>query len=146
MTAVNLAQNIIFYAGTKQCKMTNLKLQKTLYYAQGYFAAEYDTPLFEDHIVNWAYGPVVPAVYYQYCSYGASVIVPEEVKTVFEELTAAQTKMVSKVIDACLSLTAGELVERTHLEAPWKNTSRNQIIEFLDIKKFFESNDPLNLK
>ena len=146
MTAIDLARNIVFYAGTKHHQMTNLKLQKTLYYTQGYFSAEYDSPLFEEHIVNWAYGPVVPAVYYQYCSYGASVIVPEKIKSVLDELTEEQAKVVYKGIDACLQFSAGQLVEKTHLETPWKNTSRNQVIEFSDIKNFFESNDPLKLK
>lgn len=38
--------------------ISNLKLQKLLYYAQGSFLSIYDKPLFEDPIEAWRHGPV----------------------------------------------------------------------------------------
>lgn len=46
--------------------MTNLKLQKMLYYQQGFHLAYFGTPLFDDEIEAWMYGPVVPSVYNHY--------------------------------------------------------------------------------
>lgn len=43
--------------------ISNLKLQKLLYYMQGFHLAYFDTPLFDDDIEAWMYGPVVPCVY-----------------------------------------------------------------------------------
>ena len=43
--------------------MSNLKLQKMLYYEQGFHLAKFNTPLFDEEIEAWMYGPVVPAVY-----------------------------------------------------------------------------------
>ena len=40
--------------------MSNMKLQKMLYYQQGYHLAAFGTPLFDEDIEAWMYGPVVP--------------------------------------------------------------------------------------
>lgn len=50
--------------------MTNLRLQKLLYFAQGWHLARYGKPLFEDEIEAWPYGPVVPSVYDAYKQHG----------------------------------------------------------------------------
>lgn len=145
MSAVELAKNIIVYAGMHGHQITNLKLQKMLYYVQGYFSAKFGKDLFEEDLVNWAYGPVVPAVYYEYCSYGASAIKPEALSKLFNGLTDKQTRYICKILDKCLDYTARELVSMTHAEAPWQNTSRNQVIEKAKLQKFFQSQDPLKL-
>ena len=145
MSAIDLAKNIIVYAGMHDYQITNLKLQKMLYYVQGYFSAKFGKDLFEEDLVNWAYGPVVPAVYYEYCSYGASAIKPEALSKLFNGLTDKQTRYICKILDKCLDYTARELVSMTHAEAPWQNTSRNQVIEKAKLQKFFQSQDPLKL-
>lgn len=46
--------------------ISNLKLQKLLYYAQGCYLALKNEPLFNEQIVNWAHGPVVEEIYHKY--------------------------------------------------------------------------------
>ena len=46
--------------------ISNLKLQKLLYYAQGSFLAIKDIPLFDDNLLAWVHGPVVNEVYQEY--------------------------------------------------------------------------------
>lgn len=46
--------------------MTNMKLNKVLYYAQAISLQKYGHPLFEDPINAWTLGPVVPHVYYAF--------------------------------------------------------------------------------
>ena len=46
--------------------ISNMKLQKLLYYAQGYFLAIANEPLFHERIYAWTHGPVVPKVYHKY--------------------------------------------------------------------------------
>lgn len=43
-----------------------MKLQKLLYYVQGFHIAVFNRPLFNEDIEAWMYGPVVPAVYEYY--------------------------------------------------------------------------------
>jgi uncharacterized phage-associated protein len=46
--------------------ISNLKLQKLVYYAQGFNLALFDgNPLFDEEIQAWTHGPVVPALYHQ---------------------------------------------------------------------------------
>src|SRR5690625_7450110 len=58
--------------GTKE-NITNLKLQKLLYYAQGEYVAHNeesnDEILFNDRIEAWKHGPVVPEVYRRFSNY-----------------------------------------------------------------------------
>ncbi len=45
MNAIDLSKNIIAYAAMNECQVTNLKLQKTLYYVQGYYLYRFGKPL-----------------------------------------------------------------------------------------------------
>jgi len=56
--------------------ITNLKLQKLVYYAQGFHLALYGSPLFSDEIVAWQHGPVVVALYEKYKEFRKSPIDP----------------------------------------------------------------------
>jgi uncharacterized phage-associated protein len=54
--------------------LTNMALQKILYFAEGRYLAGHDQPLFENPIEAWDYGPVVPDVYHAFKSYGSKPI------------------------------------------------------------------------
>jgi uncharacterized phage-associated protein len=57
--AVDVARYIL----TKTGEMTAMKLQKLVYYSQAWSLVWDESPLFEDDIQAWAYGPVVPVLY-----------------------------------------------------------------------------------
>ncbi|MDB6118895.1 MAG: putative prophage protein, partial [Verrucomicrobiaceae bacterium] len=54
--------------------ISNLKLQKLLYYAQGFHLALTGAPLFEEDIQAWVHGPVVREVWQAFNQYGANGI------------------------------------------------------------------------
>jgi uncharacterized phage-associated protein len=55
-----------------------LKLQKLLYYCQGFNLGAYNHPLFKEDIEAWEHGPVVVSVWRSYRIYGSRAIdVPE---------------------------------------------------------------------
>lgn len=74
------ALSIAKYAITKcvkdGCPISNLQLQKILYYIQKLFLGR-GKVAFYDKIEAWQFGPVVPAVYYQFCGFGAMPITME---------------------------------------------------------------------
>lgn len=142
--AQNIATYIIQYATNKGKNITNLKLQKVLYYVQGYFLKEYEKPAFNDEIKNWTYGPVVPSVYYNYCSYGSEPLKENDNET-FGFLSNDHKKLLNNVINSCLDIPSFKLVEQTHSEAPWKNSSWSGLISRESILKYFANNDPLKL-
>ncbi len=74
-TALDIANYFLFKAQEEdQELLSNLKLQKLVYYAQGIHLADQGTPLFEDKIIAWQYGPVIPDLYHKYKNYGAGGI------------------------------------------------------------------------
>src|SRR5579863_3866825 len=54
--------------------ISNLKLQKLVYYAQGFHLAIFGAPLFPEDIYAWNHGPVVPSLYREYRRFGAGAI------------------------------------------------------------------------
>ena len=118
--------------------ISNLKLQKLLYYAQGINLALYDEPLFADEIVAWEYGPVVRDVYQAYCHNGADGIkVFCEPAENFSERDEGVLQFTYKAFG---QFSAWKLVDMTHNEMPWKATPKNATITHDKIKKFFTEN------
>lgn len=72
MKALDIAGYLVELANkTPEHDLTNLKIQKLLYYAQGRFLAATGSPLFDDKIEAWQYGPVVADVYHQFKKCGS---------------------------------------------------------------------------
>lgn len=97
--------------------ITPLKLQKILYYAQGYYLAIHDEELFPEEFEAWAHGPVNEEIYNKYRDYGyQSIPEPEyEIKEFSKELIDYLTD-----IWATFGIYDGKyLEEQTHKEKPW---------------------------
>ena len=54
--------------------VTQMKLQKLVYFAQGYHLAKYQKPLVIENFQAWTYGPVIPVIYNDFKLYGSSPI------------------------------------------------------------------------
>jgi uncharacterized phage-associated protein len=116
-----------------------LKLQKLLYYAQGFhLAMSGDRPLFSDPLKAWDHGPVVVSIYHRYESYVWRAIDPP---TDFDRLNYPPE--VREILDAVNLVygpfSAKTLERRTHLEPPWKNTRKNATITHDRLVDFFAS-------
>jgi|WetSurMetagenome_2_1015567.scaffolds.fasta_scaffold00004_1 uncharacterized phage-associated protein len=118
--------------------ISNLKMQKLLYYAQGFHLALYDKPLFTEKIIAWQYGPVVKEVYEAYSEYSNGAIPkPRRINLkVFDEETINFLKEVYQVYGQYSAL---RLMELTHNEPPWKNTKIGEEITLEIIHKYFKT-------
>lgn len=96
--------------------LTNLKLQKLLFYAQGWFLALQDRPLFDERIEAWPHGPVVPPIYGVFKKWGWSPIAEDVVLIEFSKEVKAHLDEVMKVFGG---FTAYTLEQMTHNEKPW---------------------------
>lgn len=116
--------------------ITNLKLQKLLYYAQGVFLAATDRPLFREDILAWQYGPVVEEVYQKFKVYGANGIVLD----VYEipDISKEDVMLLKQVYDVFGKYSAIGLMNMTHSERPWKETGINSVINQNLIKDYFK--------
>lgn len=139
MTADEVANYFIWQVNADEefgDNITNLKLQKLVYYAQGFYLAWYDERLFDDPIEAWAHGPVVRQLYVKYQAYGANPIpnpegfdpnsIDEQTRELLEEVYAVYGQF-----------SAWGLRNLTHDEAPWKDTQRNQAIPDEAMKQYF---------
>jgi len=115
--------------------VTNLKLQKLLYYTQGFHLAIYNKPLFEENILAWEHGPVVREVYTAFNQHGSAAIpVPEEEVN----LTQTQKDLIVEIWKVYGQFSAWRLRDMTHNEAPWQETDRNNVISHDILKSFFK--------
>jgi uncharacterized phage-associated protein len=117
--------------------LTNLKLQKLLYFSQAEYYLKNNKSLFSDEIEAWDYGPVVPNVYHKYKSCGSFPI------TVFDnwEKTNALSTEIIKFVEAIWEkwgkFSASYLVEITHKkDSPWKKyyKSGNCVIPVTELR------------
>lgn len=74
-TATELAHYTVDKCTRENCPVSNLQLQKILYFLQlTYCRASKGGLLFEEPFQAWPYGPVIESVYNEYSFYGASAI------------------------------------------------------------------------
>lgn len=116
--------------------ISNLKLQKLLYYAQGCFLACFDRPLFNEPIVAWEHGPVVESVYQEYKVNRANGIVFDE--DFINEFDDEEESLLEEVYNTFAKYSAWGLRNMTHQETPWINTQQSGEISQDSIKKYFK--------
>jgi uncharacterized phage-associated protein len=117
--------------------ISNLKVQKLLYYAQGFHLAVYGTPLFPEAIKAWAHGPVVPQVYHMYKQHGPCSIPVEPVDSA--AYSAQVRELLLEVWNVYGQFTASKLETMTHDEPPWRNTPQSDAIPPQAMIDFFKT-------
>jgi uncharacterized phage-associated protein len=100
--------------------ISNLKLQKILYYLQGHFLAVFDKPLFEEKIEAWKFGPVIGNIYQKYKIYD-KCIPTDNLEYDISNLTEDEINFIKNIYDIYSNFSAKRLVEMTHSEAPFRN-------------------------
>jgi uncharacterized phage-associated protein len=80
---LDVCRHIINYSEKEDYGVSNLKLQKLLYFVQAYFMLEKKdhAPCFHEKIEAWDFGPVVPEAYQEWAQYGSCDI--PMIKTTF---------------------------------------------------------------
>lgn len=117
--------------------ISNLKLQKLLFYSQGYHLAIFDKPLFKEQIKAWDHGPVVPQVYHEYKEFGAHAIdLPEGFDSSL--LTQEERGFLDEVYRVFGQFSAWKLRDMTHDDAPYKETPKGGIITHSSMKQYFK--------
>ncbi len=153
---MDVARLIINYSIKIRRPVSNLKLQKLLYFVQATFIGQYGEACFEEPIVHWRHGPVVESVYRKYKAYGAENIIEAELeyfsfyfdsqkmsfvteKKIYDEKIFKYSHLLTirNIIEQYKDVSPWEMVELTHNEAPWKNTDRNEEITVEMIKQHY---------
>ncbi len=101
--------------------LTNLKLQKLLYYAQGIFLVEHNRLLFEEPLQAWVRGPVVYEVWKAYNHHKWEPISdPIDKPRLSDEVLSS----LNTLIERYWEFSAYKLERMTHEESPWLNARK----------------------
>ena len=106
-------------------QLSHLRLQKLLYYAQGWHLALRKKSLFDEKIEAWAHGPVIPLVYPSFANDGSDLIPTNHYDLDEDALTDKECEFIQSVWNAYKPFSAIKLREMTHNEAPWKDAHEN---------------------
>lgn len=73
LSALDVANYVVNLCIEENKPVSNLQLQKILYYIQRFFLFS-NNPLFDDDFITMDFGPAILEVYNQYCGFGGSKI------------------------------------------------------------------------
>lgn len=111
-----------------EAEMTNMKVQKLLYYAQSLHLALYDQPLFEEEIQAWRYGPVCPPAYRFYSEFEAQQL-PIPRKESLSQLPNDKKELLEEIWGYFGGYHPYKLSDMSHGEFPWKKARRGLLPE-----------------
>jgi len=123
--SLNVARYFIIraYEDGIEAEMTNMKVQKLLYYAQSLHLALYNEPLFAEEIQAWRYGPVCPPAYKFYSEFEAKQL-PIPDKESLLQLPREKKELLEEIWEYFGGYHAYKLSDMTHLEFPWKKARK----------------------
>ena len=151
---LDIAVYTINYSQYIKHPISNLKLQKLLYFIQGAFLAANGTPCFDEEIEAWSYGPVVPSVYKKFKRYGSNNIPRIEEYVISSSANNIEIKsckainisetdlsFINSIIDKFKYISATSLINITHqFDSPWHKSYKcgyNCIIKKELIRNYF---------
>jgi len=137
--------------------LTNLKLQKLLYFAYGVHLSLFDKKLFDDEIQAWKLGPVIPSVYNEFKDHGKNPLGANVRATILKDDYSGEPNIpvidewndedkAKSLLIACAAYgkkKAWDLVDILHSDrSAWKKhyseEKRGAVIPDEDIKSEFE--------
>lgn len=135
-----VAEAILVVAAKKEIPVTKLKLMKLAYYVQGYHFAATGTPAFDEKILAWEHGPVIRELY---DTYPGNVVLPfNSAFDVYSQLKQSVIDVIEFVVEKLGSYGAWNLVQKTHVESPWRNhlvdgRADNGVITLEELSAYF---------
>ncbi|MCL2265992.1 MAG: DUF4065 domain-containing protein [Treponema sp.] len=118
--------------------ISHMKLQKLVYFTQGFSLALFNRPLFSEPIEAWKHGPVCPKLYHILKVYGAAPITavfdPEKIA-----LNNDEKLLIKMVYDNYGQYSASRLRKLTHDDGPWSTAMINTVITQEDMSNYFLS-------
>lgn len=145
-TASEIANFFLKYASERGDLVTNLKLQKIVYYAQAWHLALWGKPFFNEDFEAWVHGPVIPSLYQKFKRYGWRPI-PVKKEIEVPKFESLPNRLLEEVYVKYGALEAFQLEMLTHQEDPWRiargnlapDVSCDNIISKDSIQKYYSN-------
>ncbi len=143
-TAQKVADCIIHFSHEHGDPITNLKLQKLVYYAQGWYLGLFDKPLFAERLEAWVHGPVQPTLYHKYKTYSWNPISEDPGEVLLSSSISAHLE---EIMAAYGGMSAYDLERLSHQESPWlkargdipKDEFCEAVISTDEMRQFFKA-------
>src|SRR5260221_1682244 len=113
-----IADYLLWMSNESGSFLSNLKLQKLLYYAQGWHLGLGKGRLFKDQMQAWVHGPAIPSIYGRYKKFSFNPIAQNVKKPDLPQDTESFIRDFAKIF---FPLDAYYLELATHREPPWIN-------------------------
>ena len=121
--------------------MTNLKMQKLLYLAQGFYLGMFDKPLFEDDIELWVHGPVVPKLFKKFQK-NENGIIEYDSTMKMDDIDDETKGLLDEVYTVYGQFSASALKDIVSADPPIASKNIRDIISADDMREYFK--DKLN--
>lgn len=143
-TAEKIGDYLVAFSQQHGDPISNLKLQKLLYYAEGWYLAIYDRSLFSEPLQAWIRGPVVYSVWRRFNAYKWKPITK---KVPTPRVSAQVEAHIEELMSVYGDFAAFTLERMTHDEPPWINARNgidaampsNAVISRSDMKSYFKN-------
>lgn len=125
----SIANLLLDMADTRGVALTNLSINKILYFLHAWYLAKFDAPLLDSKIEAWDYGPVIREVYSEFKKYGPGPILDRaqrfdiaQLKKVaaYDDVSTGDFSFIESQFEKYSAYTAGRLVSISHEKGgPW---------------------------
>lgn len=153
LTYNDFADYLIALSNQSQNLISNMKLQKMLFYIYAWNLAKFKEPLFEAEFQAWVHGPVIPKLYSQYKVFSWLPIEKklDEDKTINKiesNLEKDHLELFNEVVREYFGESAYSLESLVHSEDPWiiarkglaKDEISNEVISDKSIIDYYSKN------
>ena len=124
---MRFAKYIIRWCDKNELRITNLQLQKILFFIQKESIRKRGYGIFSNRIEAWQYGPVVPDVFYQFAGFGAMKLVLYE--DLFSDVSPKDIiddkskEIIEEILREYIHVSPWDLVAKSHVSnGAWSNS------------------------
>src|SRR5689334_19344752 len=121
---------LIAHKATHTFDLTNLRLNKLLYFIHGWSLTRRTEGMIRNHFLAWQHGPVIRPVFDTFKIYGDSTITEParfldyrsgiNAPVPFDDISADDSELIQRIFKSYDQFTTGQLVEKSHEPGgPW---------------------------
>jgi uncharacterized phage-associated protein len=130
ISAMQIADYFIAFANTTGSLMTNMKLQKLVYYTQAWHLVVFKGEIFNEDFQAWVHDPVLPSLYDQYKSFQWRPILRNDLNEASlheleRQFSSTIKEILSDITSEYFHKDAYALERSTHEEDPWRLARQN---------------------
>lgn len=132
----SVANLILDYAERQNAEVTNITINKIVFFLHAWYLAKTGNPLVTAKIEAWDYGPVFRELYWEFKGFGKDKISSKatrrnptttEKEICTEPFSEADLAFLKPLLDKYLKLSASKLVELSHVAGgPWDRVYNHQ--------------------